>query len=110
MFSVLLLQYQVDCVATDDNMVGLLLRWRISESDSFSPSGQGEEQGWHRLLHCHEICIAHGIVTVLRMFGIFTHSQMDKRMWELVAANISRRGNEYRQKFVMPQTAQRYPF
>ncbi|KAF8972584.1 hypothetical protein BDZ97DRAFT_1752471 [Flammula alnicola] len=33
---------------------------------------------------------------VLRIFGIYTHAQMDGRMWEGVASNLSKRGKLYK--------------
>ena len=44
------------------------------------------------------------IFTVLRIFGIFKHAQMDKnRLWESVTAHMIRRGKEYRRRFVKLQ-------
>ncbi|KAI5120221.1 hypothetical protein M0805_000036 [Coniferiporia weirii] len=35
---------------------------------------------------------------VLRIFGIFTHAQMDGRMWESLSARLARRGPEYKRR------------
>lgn len=35
---------------------------------------------------------------MIRVYGIFTHAQMDNRMWESLSAQLATRGAEYRKR------------
>ncbi|KAG9026707.1 hypothetical protein FRB95_008543 [Tulasnella sp. JGI-2019a] len=41
----------------------------------------------------------------LRLYGIFTHAQLDKRLWASVAAQSQKRGSEYRRRCVWHEVA-----
>ena len=38
--------------------------------------------------------------TVIRVFGIYTHAQLDRRLWDLVGYQLSRTGKEYQRRCV----------
>ena len=37
---------------------------------------------------------------VLRIFGIYTHAQLDRRFWDCMSRQLERKGAEYRKRFV----------
>ena len=37
---------------------------------------------------------------VIRIFGIYTHTQLDKRFWEAVSVQLAGKGKEYRKRLV----------
>ncbi|KAK7688180.1 hypothetical protein QCA50_008550 [Cerrena zonata] len=41
---------------------------------------------------------------VIRIFGIYTHSQLDKRFWEAVGIQLAGKGKEYRKRCVFRNT------
>ncbi|KAG8982207.1 hypothetical protein FRB93_008303 [Tulasnella sp. JGI-2019a] len=41
----------------------------------------------------------------LRVYGIFTHAQLDKRLWASVAAQSQKRGSEYRRRCIWREVA-----
>ncbi|KAG8995802.1 hypothetical protein FRB94_008765 [Tulasnella sp. JGI-2019a] len=45
------------------------------------------------------------VITELRLYGIFTHAQLDKRLWASVAAQSQKRGSEYRRRCVWHEVA-----
>ncbi|KDR68695.1 hypothetical protein GALMADRAFT_146049 [Galerina marginata CBS 339.88] len=44
-------------------------------------------------------------VQVVRIFGIYTHAQMDNRLWDYVASQLGRRGREYRERCVQRRSS-----
>ncbi|KAH9891312.1 hypothetical protein C8Q73DRAFT_119576 [Cubamyces lactineus] len=38
------------------------------------------------------------VTTVLKIFGIYTHAQLDRRFWDCVSRQLERRGAEYRKR------------
>ena len=39
-------------------------------------------------------------LAAIRVFGIYTHAQLDKRLWDLMGYQLSRKGREYRRRYV----------
>jgi len=37
---------------------------------------------------------------VIKIFGIYTHAQLDKRLWDSISAQLCRKGKEYRDRCV----------
>lgn len=46
-------------------------------------------------VHLRTDCLT---VLVLRVFGIYTHAQLDARLWDSISSQLSRRGKEYRRR------------
>ena len=38
------------------------------------------------------------------MFGIYTHAQLDKRLWDSMGYQLSRKGREYQRRYVSTKT------
>jgi hypothetical protein len=39
------------------------------------------------------------IGAVIRVFGIYTHAQLDKRLWDSMGCQLSRKGKEYQRRY-----------
>ena len=37
---------------------------------------------------------------VIRIFGIYTHAQMDQRLWDSIGQQLGRKGKEYRRRCI----------
>ena len=40
----------------------------------------------------------HAYYTVIRIFGIYTHAQLDKRFWDAVGRQLGGKGKEYKKR------------
>ena len=38
------------------------------------------------------------MITVLKIFGIYTHAQLDRRFWDCVGRQLERKGLEYKKR------------
>ena len=37
-------------------------------------------------------------VSVLKIFGIYTHAQLDRRFWDCMSRHLEKRGAEYKKR------------
>ncbi|KAL4254519.1 hypothetical protein ABKN59_003247 [Abortiporus biennis] len=76
---------------------------RLTGSDNQVPIYEAKMTGDTRLVY-HIDCIkdyeSEVEWQVIRVFGIYTHAQLDERLWKAVSYQLSGRGKEYRQRCV----------
>ena len=39
---------------------------------------------------------------VLKIYGIYTHAQLDRRFWDCMGRHLERKGAEYRKRLAIP--------
>lgn len=59
-----------------------------------------EQQGRAYVESCHEISFTDNLIMtiVLKVFGIYTHAQIDRQLWESVSHQLGSRGKEYKRR------------
>ena len=49
---------------------------------------------------CMLLITSKSINVVLRIFGIYTHAQLDRRFWDYVGFQLGRKGKDYKTRYV----------
>jgi hypothetical protein len=59
---------------------------------------QVERQGKPILAITNPIHIVDPLTIVIKIFGVYTHAQIDKRLWDSMGRQLGRKGKEYRDR------------
>ena len=59
---------------------------------------QVERQGKPILVIMNAIQFIDPLAIVIKIFGIYTHAQIDKRLWDSMGRQLGRKGKEYRDR------------
>ncbi|KAK0207600.1 hypothetical protein IW262DRAFT_1469183 [Armillaria fumosa] len=74
------LVYQIDIIPGDDN----------------------EQQGWSMFA---SLCWFLTVLEAIKIFGIYTHDQMDHRLWSSISSQLRKKGKEYRKRCAVRKRA-----
>ncbi len=51
------------------------------------------------------LCWLLTVLEAIKIFGIYTHDQMDHRLWSSISSQLRKKGKEYRKRYHFPAAA-----